>query len=169
MLTTRLVDLIEERVDLAIRPGPLPDSSLVARRLGTSGRRLVASPAYLAAKGRPRSLRDFARHDCLAYRVSHGSLTWRLTTPKGPRNVRVPARLTADDFTVLRGWALAGLGIAMLPAFVCDADIERGELIPILRNGVSEFVPIFLVQPQGRYLPNRVRLFREFIVGRLKL
>ncbi len=168
VLTTRLVDLIEERVDLAIRPGPLPDSSLVARRLGTSGRHLVASPAYLATKGQPRTFRDLSRHDCLAYRVTDGALTWRFATPKGRRNVRLPVRLTADDFTVLREWALAGLGITMLPAFVCDADIQRGALVPILRNAVSESVPVFLVQPQGRYQPNRVRLFREFIVGRLK-
>lgn len=169
VLTTRLVDLVEERIDLAIRPGPLPDSSLVARRLGTSGRHLVASPAYLATKGRPRTLRDLTQHDCLAYRANSGALTWRLATAKGPRNVRLPARLSADDFTVLREWAVAGLGIAMLPAFVCDAAIERRALVPILRNAVAESVPVFLVQPHGRHLPTRVRLLHDCIVDQLRL
>jgi DNA-binding transcriptional LysR family regulator len=169
MLTTRLVDLIEERVDLAVRPGPLPDSSLVVRRLGTSGRQLVASPAYLATRGRPRSLRDLARHDLLAYRATEGKLTWRLLTAKGPRNLRLPARLAADDFTVLLEWAVAGLGIALLPAFVCEPAVTSRALVPVLRASVTESVPVFLVHPEGRHLPTRVRLLYDFLVERIEL
>ncbi|MDP1922848.1 MAG: LysR family transcriptional regulator [Myxococcales bacterium] len=165
ILTTRLVDLVEERIDLAIRSGPLPDSSLVARRIGTARRCLVASPAYLEARGRPRSVSDLARHDCLAYRTIDGSVSWRLITPTGPRNVRLEARLAADDFTVLRDWALAGLGISMLPGFVCEEGLKSGELVPLLRSSVQEEVPLFLVHPQGRHLPSRVRLLHDFLVA----
>jgi DNA-binding transcriptional LysR family regulator len=167
VLTTRLVDLVEERVDLAIRSGPLPDSSLVARRVGTASRCLVASPAYLEDHGRPRSVTDLARHQCLAYRTTDGAVSWRLLTSKGPRNVRLPARLAADDFTVLRDWALAGLGITLLPGFVCEAALASGALVPLLRSSVHEQVPLFLVHPQGRHLPARVRLLHDFIVERL--
>lgn len=169
ILTTRLVDLLEERVDLAIRSGPLPDSSLVARRIGTAGRCLVASPGYLEAHGRPRTVADLARHDCLAYRTTDGSVTWRLLTSTGPKNVRLKARLAADDFTVLREWALAGLGITMLPGFVVEEGLASGRLVAVLRSSVPEQVPLFLVHPQGRHVPARVRLLHDFLVERLRV
>lgn len=169
VLTTRLVDLVEERVDLAIRSGPLPDSSLVARRIGTARRCLVASPAYLEARGRPRSVTDLVRHDVLAYRTIDGSVSWRLITSTGLRNVRLEPRLAADDFTVLREWALAGLGISLLPGFVCEEGLKSGALVQLLRSSVQEEVPLFLVHPQGRHLPMRVRLLHDFLVAKLRV
>lgn len=169
VLTTRLVDLVEERVDLAIRSGPLPDSSLVARRIGTARRCLVASPAYLEARGRPRSVSDLVRHDVLAYRTTDGAVSWRLITSTGPRNVRLEARLAADDFTVLRDWALAGLGVSLLPGFVCEEGLKSGALVQLLRSSVQEEVPLFLVHPQGRHLPTRVRLLHDFLVAKLRV
>lgn len=169
VLTTRLVDLVEERVDLAIRSGPLPDSSLVARRIGTARRCLVASPAYLEARGRPRSVTDLVRHDVLAYRTIDGSVSWRLITSTGLRNVRLEPRLAADDFTVLREWALAGLGISLLPGFVCEEGLKSGALVQLLRSSVQEEVPLFLVHPQGRHLPTRVRLLHDFLVAKLRV
>ncbi|MCU0694911.1 MAG: LysR family transcriptional regulator [Myxococcaceae bacterium] len=167
VLTTRIVDLIDERVDLAIRSGPLPDSSLVARRVGTARRFLVASPGYLAAHGRPRSVDDLSRHACLGYRATEGVVAWRLFTRKGPKTVRVKARLSADDFEVLQAWARDGLGIAMLPGFVCEAAIEAGALVPVLERALDDEVPLFLVHPSGRHLPARVRVLRDFLVERL--
>lgn len=167
VLTTRLVDLIDERLDLAIRAGPLPDSSLVARRVGAAGRCLVASPAYLEARGRPRSAADLRRHDCLAYRASDGSVSWKLGGPGGPRNVRLEPRLAADDFTVLHDWAVAGLGITLLPAAVCERSLESGKLALVLKSALPPPLPLFLVHPQGRHLPGRVRLLHDFLVGQL--
>lgn len=167
VLTTRVVDLIEERVDLAIRSGPLPDSSLVARRVGTARRRLVASPAYLAAQGRLRTVDDLTRHDCLGYRSAEGFATWRLRTRAGPRTVRVKTRLSADDFEVLLSWAQEGLGITMLPGFVCDSAIEAGRVVSVLQRALVDEVPLFLVHPAGRHLPARVRALRDFLVARL--
>jgi DNA-binding transcriptional LysR family regulator len=168
ILTTRVVDLVEERVDLAIRSGPLPDSSLVARRIGASSRCLVASPTYLKQRGRPRSVADLARHDCLAYRTVEGSVSWRLVTSKGPKNIRLKPRLSADSFQVLRDWAVAGLGITMLPGFVCEGALKDGALVPLLRSAIQEESPLFLVHPQGRHLPTRVRLLHEFLVQNLR-
>jgi DNA-binding transcriptional LysR family regulator len=167
VLTTRLVDLVDERIDLAIRSGPLPSSSLVARRVATASRCLVASPRYLEAHGRPRSVTDLMRHQCLAYRTTDGSVSWRLQTSRGPRNVRFTARLAADDFTVLLDWALTGLGITLLPGFVCEAALASGALVRLLPASVHEQVPLYLVHPQGRHLPARVRLLHDFIVERL--
>jgi DNA-binding transcriptional LysR family regulator len=169
LLTTRLVDLVEERVDLAVRSGPLPDSSLIARRIGTGGRCLVASPAYVRARGRPRQVADLARHDCLVYRTTDGVASWPLLTPAGPRNVRVQVRLAADGFGVLRDWALAGLGIAMLPRLVCEDALASGALVQVLRSAIQEEVPLFLVHPQGRHLPARVRLLHDFLVAKLQV
>jgi DNA-binding transcriptional LysR family regulator len=167
VLTTRVVDLIEERVDLAIRSGPLPDSSLVARRVGTAQRRLVASPSYLSAHGRPRTVEDLLRHACLGYRATEGVASWRLFTRSGSKTVRVKARLSADDFEVLEAWAREGLGVAMLPGFVCDASIAAGALVQVLQRAIDDEVPLFLVHPAGRHLPARVRVLRDFLVERL--
>lgn len=167
VLTTRVVDLLEERVDLAVRSGPLPDSSLKARRVGTAHRRLVASPSYLETHGRPRTVADLSRHACLGYRSTDGVASWRLFTRAGPKTVRVTARLSADDFEVLHGWAREGLGVAMLPGFVCDASIAAGALVPVLQRAIDDEVPLFLVHPAGRHLPARVRVLRDFLVERL--
>ncbi|MDX2015514.1 MAG: LysR family transcriptional regulator [Myxococcaceae bacterium] len=167
VLTTRVVDLLEERVDLAIRSGPLPDSSLVARRVGTARRYLVASPGYLSTQGRPRSVDDLRRHVCLGYRTTDGVAAWRLFTRAGPKTVRVKARLSADDFEVLHAWAREGLGIAMLPGFVCEASFAQGALTPVLQRAIDDEVPLFLVHPAGRHLPARVRALRDFLVERL--
>jgi DNA-binding transcriptional LysR family regulator len=167
VLTTRVVDLIEERVDLAIRSGPLPDSSLVARRVGLARRFLVASPAYLSAHGRPRTVDELSRHACLGYRTLDGVASWRLFTRAGARNVKVKARLSADDFEVLQTWALDGLGIAMLPGFVCEAAVAEGHLVPLLKRAIDDEVPLFLVHPAGRHLPARVKVLQDFLVSRL--
>lgn len=167
VLTTRVVDLVEEGVDLAIRSGPLPDSSLVARKIATVRRRLVASPAYLAARGFPADLGALSGHECLAYRTTDGVATWRVATPSGPRNARVGARLAADDFQVLKGWALAGQGIAVLPGFVCQPEIDDGRLVPVLVDALRDVVPLYLVHPASRHLPARVRALKEFLVEAL--
>lgn len=167
LLTTRVVDLLEERVDVAIRSGPLADSSLMARRVGLAQRYLVASPSYLAARGRPRTANDLKRHECLAYRTSEGTATWRLLTAGRTRNVRLSPRMAADSFTVLHDWAVAGLGITLLPGFVCQTSIDLGRLVPVLRSAVAEDVPVFLVYARDRNLPRRVRVLIDFLVARL--
>jgi DNA-binding transcriptional LysR family regulator len=168
VLTTRVVDLVAERIDLAVRSGPLPDSSLVAQRIGTARRCIVASDAYLKRRGVPQTANDLASHDCLAYRATDGETSWRVHHKGRPKSIRLKAKLAADDFGVLQGWARRGLGITMLPGFVCDADLRAGRLVSVLAHLVNDSVPLFLVHPEGRHLSASVRLFKDFLVRQLQ-
>lgn len=167
VLTTRLVDLVAERIDLAVRSGPLPDSSLVAQRIGFARRCIVASDAYLKRRGIPQNASDLADHDCLAYRATEGEASWKVHQKGRAKNIRVKARLAADDFGILLAWARRGLGITMLPGFVCDGDLRAGRLVSVLPALVNDAVPLFLVHPEGRHLSASVRLFKDFLVGEL--
>ena len=109
-------DLIADRVDVAFRGGPLPDSGYVGRQLlGALSDGMVASAAYIAARGTPGTLRDVATHDCVTSAHPNGRTTWRLTGPHGVEEVQVVARFSGNTTLALRKATLAGLGIALLP------------------------------------------------------
>src|SRR5258706_4180977 len=116
--TSRAVDLVEERFDLAIRAGTLADSTLVAKTLGRVGWFLVATPAYLKKHGRPRSPEDLKKHDCMFFGTGD-SVTARLETADRSVQVALSARLVVSDMDVVHAVATAGLGVALLPAFRC--------------------------------------------------
>ncbi len=168
VLTTRLVDLVAERIDLAVRSGPLPDSSLVGQRVGVARRCIVASEAYLKRRGTPRSAAELRHHDCLAYHATDGEVRWKVHEKGRAKHVRLPVRLAADDFGILLDWSLRGLGIAMLPGFVCATDLRAGRLVSVLSELVTDAVPLFLVHPAGRHLSATVRLFKNFLVTELQ-
>ena len=132
LLTGRLLNLVEEGVDLAVRAGKLDDSSLVARKVGTLEARLFASPGYLRRKGTPKTVADLGRHDCVLFRARHGRGTWELTGPKGVERVERRGRVSADDFAFIRQLLLAGSGIGLVPWTTCAEDIERGRLVRVL-------------------------------------
>jgi DNA-binding transcriptional LysR family regulator len=115
-LADRQVDLIEEGFDLALRAGPLPDSTLIARKLSLPGRfRVYASPEYLKVHGEPRRPADLAKHACLVMSAQSHPTTWAFQVKKRRVSVEVRARCEANSFLVLRDLAAAGLGIARLP------------------------------------------------------
>ncbi|MFT4266044.1 MAG: LysR substrate-binding domain-containing protein [Xenophilus sp.] len=155
-----LVDLIEEGVDVAIRSGPLADSRLVARRLGPFRFLLLAAPAYLAARGRPRRVGDLARHACLRYRfVGGGQLEeWRLPGLPQP----LPATLACNNMEAMLGAAVAGLGIAWMPDFLARDALARGELVPVLPEAAREEGQFSAVWPSSRLLTPRLRAFVDF-------
>jgi DNA-binding transcriptional LysR family regulator len=122
VLSDRLVDLVEERVDLAIRITKLRDSSLIARRLAACPLRICASPAYLSAHGRPERPEDLLRHNCLRYGLLRAEHEWRLYGPHGKVQLDVSGSFETSNGTMLREAAVAGLGLAILPRFmVADA------------------------------------------------
>ncbi|KGK42166.1 LysR family transcriptional regulator [Nitrincola sp. A-D6] len=163
-LTNRRVDLIEEGYDLAIRIGPMEDSSLIARRLWTREEMVVASPAYLAETGIPSTLADLSRHQCLI-----GSRDrWMFSDQGTRREVRVQGRLHANSGIALLDAALKGLGLVQLPAYYITEYLERGELVPVLQDFAFKDSAIWVVYPQHRHLSSKVRMFIDYLVEEIE-
>jgi DNA-binding transcriptional LysR family regulator len=168
-LTTgeRMVDLVEERIDLAIRLTPLPDSSLVVRRLATWRHVLCCTPAYLEAHVPPRALAELASHNCLRY-AYYPYDEWRFTGPDGaPASVRVSGNLLSSSAETLRAAALAGQGIFLAPGFVIAEDLEAGRLVPILGEYRPVEFPINAVYPHRHHLSAKVRAFLDLLARRI--
>lgn len=164
VLDDRFVEIVAEGFDLAIRIGTLADSSLRARRLAESRMMLVAAPAYLAARGVPRTLDDLTEHQLLHYSNLSTGNVWRLTTAKGQeRQIRVGGRLTANNGETLRRAAEAGLGITMQPAFILGDAVREGRLVEILPDHPLEAVGIHAVYPPGRFTQPKLRVFIDFL------
>lgn len=163
-LSDRLVDLIAEGYDCAIRFGELADSSLVRVRLGESRRVLVAAPAYLKQHGRPKHPDDLAAHQCLA--LSEGGNTasqrgWAFSVEGTQVVVRATGAVTCNDGEVLHDWCLAGMGLAWRSWWEVGEDIEAGRFVPVLDEFAAAPTPVYCVFPARKHLPLRVRLFVE--------
>lgn len=171
-LSDRVVDLMEEQTDLAIRAGTLAESSLIARRLCDSPMVLVASPGYLARKGKPEHPDDLNHHELLGFSFRRINETWPFRTMDGEEITVLPqSRNLAGDGETMRLMAIAGTGIARLSRWHVQNDIAAGRLVPVLENcnpGDRDGVYAVYVG-QGRYLPARVRAFIDFLVERVKI
>jgi DNA-binding transcriptional LysR family regulator len=165
-LSDRVVDLVEEGFDLAIRIGRLADSSLIARRIAPCRIVVCAAPAYLKKHGAPRRPADLAAHNCLGYSYAALRNEWRFTGPDGVESVRVAGRLNANNGDVLRLAALRGEGIVIQPTFLIGDDLASGELVPILPGFVPDELVIQAVYPHSRHLSVKVRSFIDFLVAR---
>lgn len=168
VLTARRVNLIEEGFDLALRAGPLADSSLVARRLGQMEAALYASPSYLATRGTPTTLDDLDAHECVLFRPKDGSAEWTLSGPEGEVTKRVHGRAGADDFLFVREAAALGGGIALLPALMAASEVASGRLRRVLSSYCMVGAPFHLVHPPAKRVPLRVTAFRELLIERLE-
>ena len=167
-LSNRLVDLVEEGYDLALRAGILPDSSLIARRLGDSRSVVCAAPAYLARHPAPSTPQALREHDCLVYADGDGRPSeWVFNGPGGSVELRLQGVISANTLGVLRDAALAGAGVAMLPEMVCLDALDEGRLVALLSDWELPRGGIYAVYPSPRHLTPKVRGFIEFIAGRL--
>lgn len=160
-LTARVVDLVREGFDLAVRAGFLSDSSLMSRRLGDTDHGLFASPAYLDAAGRPRRLSDLERHECVLYRAGGTSATWRLTGPHGEEQVSVRGRIDTDEFALVRAMLLSGFGIGLAPVFLLAPLVESGDLERVLPKLALHGVSVHVVWPSRRFEPAAVVRYRQ--------
>ena len=158
VVTNRLVDLVAENIDIAVRAGPLKDSGLIARRfvLGQFG--LWASPGYLKKNSTPRNPDDLTRHDCLRFAQFAGKKVV-LSNGREHAHVALSGRITADDFETLRSLAVLGCGIALLPSFLCAAEAKDRRLVSVLPNWHGELVTISLVYPAQRLVSPKIRAF----------
>jgi DNA-binding transcriptional LysR family regulator len=167
-MTDRLVNLVEEGFDLAIRVGHLRDSSLIARKVG-SGRRIVcASPEYLDSAGRPKVPADLAEHNCVTFRSHPGTNLWKFRGSDGTSEVRVTGGFFADNGEALCAAALAGLGLILVPEWLVGIEIRDGNLREVLPEyrAVPKASPLYAVYPHQRHLPPKVRAFIDFLAAR---
>jgi DNA-binding transcriptional LysR family regulator len=165
-LDDRLIDLIEARIDVAVRIGAPRDSTAVMRKLADNRRVLAASPAYLNQMGRPRTPEETKGHAFLRY--DDGIDPWRLEGPDGSvAEIETPCRLRADSGTVVNDWALAGCGIMMRSRADIAAELKDGRLERVLPDWRSGPAPIYALYPSARYLTAKVRLFVEALADRL--
>jgi DNA-binding transcriptional LysR family regulator len=165
-LNDRIVDLVDEGYDVAVRIGRLEDSSMIARRLAPCRFVVVAAPEYLARRGVPRVPADLAKHDCIRYMYSDGGEIWHFQGPDGPASVRVHGQLRTNNGEAMRIAALRGGAIAALPSFVVSQELASGALVPILRDyGVPEMA-VHAVYPPGRNPSAKLRSFIDFLVPR---
>jgi DNA-binding transcriptional LysR family regulator len=161
-LTDAYVDLIEERIDLALRTGQLPSSSLIARKLAPSRRILVASTVYLQQHGAPVRLDDLQRHACIVFGQPLDSAVWRLEGPNGVREIAVSGRLAVDDALAAFHATIGKLGIALLPYAIVADDLRAGRLKHVLARYRVDG-GLFAVYPSNRHISAALRAFLDFI------
>jgi DNA-binding transcriptional LysR family regulator len=168
----RIVDLLEQKVDIAIRIGELQDSTLHARALGTSKLRVLASPAYLAEYGEPRSVEALREHRLIGFTAPEHLNRWPLREGRkgGSATLKIEPAITASSGETLRQLALTGWGIACLADFMSAADVREKRLVPILGNVLAdERQRVSAVYYQSASLAGRVQCFLDFIAARVKL
>lgn len=163
-LTERMVDLVGEGLDLAIRIADLNDTDLVARRIGSVRRIVCASPAYLADRGRPMTRRALNEHQCLTLTSKPH---WLFDGPSGVERLRVSGRLTCDTIDGLHAACRADAGIAMLSTWSAARDLAEGRLIELPLDALPHAPPISAVYPSARMVPARVRVFLTALTGKL--
>jgi DNA-binding transcriptional LysR family regulator len=161
----RYVDLVEERIDVALRIGPgLDDSSLVVRRVAVGERLVVASPAYLRRNGTPRHPSDLARHRCLRYALHGSPSRWSFDGPSGRIDVDVRGSIQANNSLALRHAALGDEGVLLTPDFVVDADLRSKALRRVLSAWKPSGYTIFLLSTPSRFATPKARAFIDFVV-----
>jgi DNA-binding transcriptional LysR family regulator len=159
-LTGRVVDLVAEGVDLAIRAGRLGDSSLIAKKVGATSSGLWASKSYLKKRGRPKQLADLTEHDCVLFRGKSGRARWTFQDD----HVDVEGVLSVDDYGFLAHALEAGLGIGPLPIFTA----RRSSLERVLPDFELPGAPMHVVMPSASYVPARVTAVRDLLVAHLQ-
>lgn len=165
LLTDTLVDIVSTGVDVAVRIGDLKDSSLIASPLGINKRILCASPAYLARREAPRTVRELAVHDCIA---TTGTLHWPFNVAGREQSVRIAGRVTTNSIDGVHNACVAGAGLAILSTWHVDEDIEAGRLVPIaLEDAEPKELGIWAVYPTRRQILPKVKIFVDAVRERL--
>lgn len=169
VLSDARADLIAERIDVAFRGGRQVDSGYIGRQvLCDASDGLVASPAYIAARGRPASLQELRQHDCIAFTQPGGQATWRMNTPDGQEEeVQVAARFSGNTAQALRKAVVAGLGITLLPRTITRQDLLAGRLVAVLPQYQCTNYGLNVLYPSRRQLPLAVSAFIDLVVEKL--
>lgn len=161
-------DLVEHGIDLALRVGEVSDPGLVTRRLGLVRRITVASPNYIAERGTPMTPHDLRGHDCIVYTRLATRNRWHFEARDGPLAVDVTGHYRADTSEAVREGVLAGLGIAVIPAFAFAGDIAPGRVVELLRDFQPRPLPMQAIYPSRRLVPLKVRAMIDFLIEEFK-
>jgi DNA-binding transcriptional LysR family regulator len=162
-LNDRVVDLIGEGVDVAIRIAALSDSSLIGVKLADNKRVVVAAPSYIRRHGAPRTLDDLGKHNCLAISSEGSQRGWTFRQSGKNVTLKVPGNMVCNDGAVLHEWALAGEGLAWRSMWEVGSAIESGALVTVLDEFAAPGNDIYAVFAQRRHLPLRIRAFVDFL------
>jgi DNA-binding transcriptional LysR family regulator len=165
VLADRNVDLIEDGIDVAFRIGPLPDSGMVARRLGEVRRMVVASPAYLKRHGAPQQPSDLAAHDIVLNTTARPLPEWRFRQNGRDHAVRFQPRLQLNDVEATLKTGCGGFGIGRFLSYQVADDLKKGKLVALLEAYEPPPLPVHLLVPSGRHMPSRLRTFVDFAIG----
>jgi len=164
-LSDRVVDLVEDGFEAAIRIGQLPDSALIAKPLAPYRLMICASPDYLARRGTPSQPEDLSQHECLSFSPA-ALASWRLQGAEGALQIPVSGRLHVNNGQALRVAALHGLGIVLQPAILLEADVQAGRLVRLFPQHQLPVRPMQVVYLQDRYRSPKLRSFVDFLVER---
>lgn len=168
MMYDRLVNLVEEGIDLAVRIGDLPDSSLMARRVGEVRRLLVASPDYLARTGAPSVPGDLKLHSIIAFTGLMPNREWRFTEDGADKHIALSPRMEVNDPSAAIAAAEAGDGITIALSYMVADSIREGRLVPVLEDFGPDPVAVQLVYPQSRLVAPKIRAFVDYAAPRLR-
>jgi DNA-binding transcriptional LysR family regulator len=166
-LSDRKVDLVEEGFDLAVRVGSLPQSDLIARKIGAVYSFVCAAPGYLARFGTPATPADLPAHACLGYTLTGTGAEWRLEGPNGTEAVPISGPIRADNGDMLRLAAVHGAGIILQPQFIVGDDLAAGRLVRVLPEWQSSEFGVYAVYPSRKHLSAKVRTFVDLLAARL--
>ena len=170
-LTDRVVDLVDERADVALRHGRLPSSRLVARHLGDSRKVIVATPAYLRKHGAPSTIKDLESHARLGFNYPHSTESWPLRERRGVTNLAINGRVRVSNGEALRALVLAGAGLARFSTFHVQRDLDAGRLAAVMDEfNPGDIEPLHAVYlGRGGHQPARVRVFLDWLAETLRL
>jgi len=158
LITNRVLDLVAEGIDLAIRAGSLKDSRLIAKRFTLGQFTLWASPSYLEKHAAPAHPRELSQHECLRF-SRFKDAAWVLTSGKETTRVAISGRVVADDFETIRSMACLGSGVGLIPSFLCTEKVQQKELVRVLPQWHGDSVWFSFVYPAQRFVAPKVRTF----------
>jgi DNA-binding transcriptional LysR family regulator len=170
-LTDQVIDLLEQRTDVALRSGPLKSSQLIARKLGAARMMIVGSPGYFARYGVPKTPDELSRHNRLGFNYARAAKGWPFYDEGVERTIPPSGNAQVSDGDALRTLAVSGVGLVRLASFVVKDDIAANRLVAVLEafnpGDIDELHAVYL--GQGGLLPIRIRVFLEFLVQRIKI
>lgn len=169
LLSDSNIDLVEAHVDVAVRVGQLPDSDMVARKLGDINWVVCASPAYLARRGQLERPDDITQHDCIAFEGLQAGRNWRIGAGANARTVEIVPRFSANTADALIDAAVAGVGVTRIMSYQAAAAVTDGRLVPLFTDLGCEPLPVHLMHRRQRSQPLKLRAFLDFVAPRLQL
>lgn len=168
LLTDRVLSIVESNIDAGIRIGPLPDSSMIATRMGSIRVVTCASPSYLATRGTPRSLQDLAHHDCITIDDVGTPRTWKFLEDGIEATIPIRSRLTVSTSEAAVQAAVLGAGIARVMSYKMEAQRRAGTLAIVLAAFENKSMPVHMLHAERKPMPMKLRVFLDWMTPRLK-